>query len=127
MANIENIQPHKFTSNQSRDEAARNGKKGGIASGKARRAKKNMRELAKVMLNSKAQGSAAKAARQFGEDLDDDELTNAAAIIAGQMISAIKGNTNAAKLVLELVNGDSSSQEEQDELTNSLKELAKSL
>ena len=102
MANIENIQPHKFTSNQSRDEAARNGKKGGIASGKARRAKKNMRELAEIMLNSKAQGSAAKAARQFGADLAEDEITNAAAILAGQMVSALKGNTNAAQYVSQL-------------------------
>lgn len=121
-----NIDKYKFKKGDTRGKAAA-GRKGGIASGQAKRAKKNMKQLAEIMLNSKAQGSAAKAARQFGEDLDDDELTNAAAIIAGQMISAIKGNTNAAKLVLELVNGDSSNQEEQDELTNSLKELAKSL
>ena len=34
---LENIEPHKFTSGQSRENAARNGRKGGKASGKAKR------------------------------------------------------------------------------------------
>ena len=34
---LENIEPHKFTSGQSREKAARNGRKGGKASGKAKR------------------------------------------------------------------------------------------
>ena len=38
MANEENLKP--FTSNQSREEAVRNGQKGGIASGYSRRQKK---------------------------------------------------------------------------------------
>ncbi len=43
MANEQNLRP--FTSDQSRDEAAKNGRKGGIASGEARRAKKTLREI----------------------------------------------------------------------------------
>lgn len=39
MANIENLKPP-FTSDQSREEAAKNGQKGGIASGIARREQK---------------------------------------------------------------------------------------
>jgi hypothetical protein len=38
MPNIENLKP--FTSEQSREEAVKNGQKGGIASGKARREQK---------------------------------------------------------------------------------------
>ena len=43
MANEKNLIP--FTSEQSREEAKKNGQKGGIASGQARRRKKTMREL----------------------------------------------------------------------------------
>ena len=38
-----------FTSEQSREEAKKNGIKGGKASGEARRKKKSMRELAKIV------------------------------------------------------------------------------
>lgn len=44
----ENLKP--FTSEQSREEAEKNGKKGGIASGKARRQKKALRETMEEML-----------------------------------------------------------------------------
>ena len=42
MANEQNLKH--FTSNQSREEAVRNGQKGGIASGESRRARKTLRE-----------------------------------------------------------------------------------
>lgn len=42
MANEENLKP--FTSDQSREEAVKNGRKGGIASGKAKRERKLLRE-----------------------------------------------------------------------------------
>lgn len=48
MANEQNLV--NFTSDQSREEAARNGRKGGIASGKARRAKKRAEETFIAML-----------------------------------------------------------------------------
>lgn len=48
MANEQNLV--NFTSDQSREEAARNGRKGGIASGKARRAKKRAEETFNMML-----------------------------------------------------------------------------
>ena len=43
MANVENLTP--FTSEQSREEAVKNGQKGGIASGKARREKKTIQKI----------------------------------------------------------------------------------
>lgn len=49
MANNDNLKP--FTSDQSREQAVNNGRKGGIASGEARRAKKDMAYFAKVMLD----------------------------------------------------------------------------
>lgn len=49
MANEQNLVP--FTSLQSREEAVKNGRKGGIASGKAKRKKKDMREMAQAILD----------------------------------------------------------------------------
>lgn len=51
MANEHNLIP--FTSDQSHEEAVRNGRKGGTASGAARRAKREARETAKMVLNFK--------------------------------------------------------------------------
>lgn len=128
MANIENIEPHQFTSDQSREAAARNGRKGGIASGRAKRAKKNMRELAEIMLNSPAKGKMVAAAKQMGADLGDEDVTNAAAILAGQMLAAVKGNTNAARFVVELMDGAAREDAMQDDaLTKSLEELGRGL
>ena len=47
MANIQNLVPP-FTSDQSREEASKNGRKGGKASGKARREKVKMRKLVEM-------------------------------------------------------------------------------
>lgn len=125
MANEQNIEPYRFESGSKAREA---GRKGGIASGKAKREKKAMRELAKIMLDSPAKGSAVKLARQFGADLDDDDVTNAAAILAGQMVAALKGNTNAARFVVEIVDGASRADAmEEDGLSKSLRELGESL
>ncbi len=49
MANNDNLTP--FTSDQSREEAVKNGRKGGIASGEAKRAKKDMRYFAQMVLD----------------------------------------------------------------------------
>lgn len=45
-----------FTSDQSHEEAVKNGKKGGKASGVARRRKRDMRELMKMMLEETPKG-----------------------------------------------------------------------
>lgn len=47
----EDIVKHQFTSDQSRTQAAKNGRKGGIASGEAKRERKDMRYFAKVVLD----------------------------------------------------------------------------
>ena len=109
------------------EEARENGRKGGLASAKARRKKKAIKELAQAMLYSNASGAAKKLAAQFGGDLDENDMTNAAAIIAGQMYAAMKGNTNAARLIMEMIDLNPSESYEDDELTKSLEEFAKKL
>lgn len=53
MANEQNLIPHQFTSNQSREQAAINGRKGGRASGAARRAKRDAKMIAEMVLDMK--------------------------------------------------------------------------
>lgn len=50
MANNENLKP--FDSNQSREEAKKNGRKGGIKSGVVRRARKTLKEELLLLLES---------------------------------------------------------------------------
>mgnify|MGYP006355676597 CR=1 FL=1 len=55
MANVENLTP--FTSEQSREEAVKNGQKGGIASGKARREKKTIQKILADYLDNDVQSN----------------------------------------------------------------------
>ena len=100
MANEQNLIPK--TSDQDREEAKKHGRKGGVASGKARRQKKQMHELVSLMLDSKTTPKqAAQLMKQF-PDLEGDDITIASAMVAGQIQSAIKGNTKAFNALREL-------------------------
>ena len=70
MANEKNLTP--FTSEQSRDEAAKNGKKGGIASGRARREKKTIQKILAELLDGQIKDSPqfAKLAAKMGVQSD---------------------------------------------------------
>ena len=80
MANPENLKGHEFTSDQNREEAAKNGRKGGKASGKARRRRKAFAEAFNVLLEreftdhngNRMQGVDAIAAKVFKEAMDGD-------------------------------------------------------
>ena len=50
MANEQNLRP--FTSDQSREEAKKNGQKGGIASGESKKRKKAIREALKALMDA---------------------------------------------------------------------------
>lgn len=76
----ENLKP--FTSNQSREEAAKNGKKGGIKSGEVRRARRTLKEELLFLL---AQG-------------DTQEKLNLAMIK-----QALKGNVKAYALIRDTI------------------------
>lgn len=103
MANEENLDH--FTSGQSREEAVRNGKKGGIASGKARREKKLMRETLDALLSMPIKN---------GKFADVDSIRNFAslkgknisvqeAILIAQIQKAMKGDTKAAEYVRDTI------------------------
>ena len=97
MANEQNLIPVRTQS-----EAREKGQKGGIASGEARRAKKTMAQLAELMLNSKlSEDKKEEIQSQFGDIIDED-ATVASMMVAGQIKSAIGGNTKAFNALTEL-------------------------
>lgn len=57
MANDQNIIPHQFTSDQSREAAATNGRKGGIASGEVTRERKTIAEMLRKVLDEPLPGN----------------------------------------------------------------------
>lgn len=95
MANEENLVP--FTSDQNREEAKKNGQKGGIASGKARREKKTMREILRECLNMEC----------TDDDLEKLKLTgkidNGTAVTLGLILGAKSGNAQNYKQIVEML------------------------
>ena len=87
MANEQNLIP--FTSEQSREEAARNGQKGGIASGAARRYRKTLRADLEALLDSPAPDGSGRA--------------TAAAIALALVNRAIKGDTKAFEIIRDTI------------------------
>ena len=85
MANNENLRP--FTSEQSHEEAVENGRKGGIASGEAKRAKKSLREAMQVLMDADLTGK------------DGKTMTGTEAMAAKAFQAALKGDWKAWELV----------------------------
>lgn len=87
MANEQNLRPGEYKLSQ--EEA----KRGGIASGEARRKKKTMKELAKLISETPASASDKKALERLG--INDEDATNNAVVVASVLKSAKKGNMQA--------------------------------
>lgn len=89
MANEQNLTP--FTSDQSREEAAKNGRLGGIASGKARAEKRDLRKALEMLLE-----------KEF-TDKNGNVATGAQAITAKLFEQAMKGNVKAFETLRDTV------------------------
>ena len=85
MANEQNLRP--FTSEQSHEEAVENGRKGGIASGEAKRAKKSLREAMQILMDADLMGK------------DGKTMTGTEAMAAKAFQAALKGDWKAWELV----------------------------
>lgn len=85
MAGTDNLKP--FTSEQSRAEAVANGTKGGIASGEARRRKRDIRLALEALLEKDIQ------------DKHGNTMSTAEAIALKQIEKALKGDTKAFEVV----------------------------
>lgn len=87
MANREdNLKP--FTSEQSREEAAKNGKKGGVASGEARRRKRDLRLAMQALLEADVKD------KRTGET-----MSGAEALALAQFRKAMKSDSKAFEIV----------------------------
>ena len=89
---LENLRP--FTSEQSREAAKVNGKKGGIACGEARREAKRMREALEFVLNSPVEESK----RIYGEETT--QLMLGMSALARKMQA---GDVKAAEFIRDLI------------------------
>lgn len=127
MANEDNLIP--FTSDQSREEAKKNGRKGGIASGKAKRRKKAVREVIEMLANQPlTNDKLRKSIKGITAGVEDDDIDLLTAATMGIFQSAIKGNEKAYKLIMERLDEAVIEDEaEEDELSKSLRELGESL
>ena len=97
MANPQNLVPPVRTTSEARER----GRNGGIKSGESKRRKKSMQELAQAMLSCRVTDDALK--DKFASlGFDTKKMTMAEAMIAGQVMEAMK-NPNSFKLLLELV------------------------
>lgn len=116
MANEENLIP--FTSNQSREEAVKNGRKGGIASGKARSANAEMRKrLEQIMKMTLHEGKADKI--KTLADAKGANLTISDALIVKLVTMALGGNIKAMNKLTELLDtSNTEAQEAQQSVTS---------
>lgn len=116
MANEQNLRPceYKFTQEDS--------KKGAKRSAEVRRAKKTMSQLATMMLNAEINGNTKEQIKNMCSGMADEDVTVAAAMMAGQIKSAMRGDSRAFNAVTTLVE----KQEEKDKRELEKEERAKS-
>lgn len=96
MANEQNLIP--FTSEQSQEEAKKNGSKGGIASGKARRERKMMREDAQMFLEMPLNAGQLEDVEYLAE-VKGKNITVQQAILLAMIKKAMKGDVRASEYV----------------------------
>ena len=90
MSNLDNLVP--FTSEQSREEAVKNGKKGGIISGQKRRERKTIKEELLMVLNEK-----------IADKKSGKKTTPLKAISYTLLKQALDGNIKATELLLKII------------------------
>lgn len=103
MANEQNLKP--FTSDQSREEAVKNGRNGGKKSGEVRRQKKTFKQIMTSLLELKpADPEVIRNLEANG--IDPEEITNKTVLALSMYSKAAEGDVNAAKLVMSMIAED---------------------
>ena len=95
-----NLKP--FTSEQNREEAVKNGKKGGVASGEARRRKRSMKESFETLLAMPTNDKYKAALKRKGIEVPED-MTNEQVLVVSMMANAIAGDSRMAALMLDVL------------------------
>lgn len=126
MANERNLQPVRST-----EEARKRGRNGGIASGKARRKKASLMRCAQRVLESDITPSIKEKLEQMVGEIEDENDTLFTAAVAVMAKEAVGGNVGAFRelkdLVRDMDNAYVEDEQEEDDLSRSLRELGESL
>ena len=114
MANEQNLIPNAERTPSELREMAHNG---GVASGAARRRKRDMREAADLLLSLKATPKQRADMAKLGIDADDADMQMA--MLVAQLKQAMKGNTKAAAFLYSVTRDAESSENIDTEDTDS--------
>lgn len=125
--NEKNIVPYEFTSEQSREEAARNGRKGGIKSGASRRRKKTMEQCAKFILslpaNSRSDWKTLTAAGISLDSMNEEDIDNMTVVNAAIIAAAKSGDVKAYNALRDVIRDDEHLKIEKERLKLEKKKL----
>lgn len=102
MANEQNLKP--FTSDQSREEAKKNGAKGGVASGIARKKKRALKETIEMIMRLGVDDNTRRILEQLGVPEQDQSVQTA--IVVAQAMKAMRGDTKAADYLGKYASAD---------------------
>lgn len=94
----ENLKPCRTT-----EEARERGRKGGINSGKRKKEKKKLKEIAEMLLDMKAPDDIIAKFEQLYPDLDAKEMTNRLAIVQRLILNALAGDNKAFELLRDQI------------------------
>lgn len=92
----DDIKEYEFTSDQSRTEAARNGQKGGIISGKKRKEKRLMRDALSDLMKMQVTDENI---IQTLEDMGIENKDNQTALVVGIFLKALRGDVRAGEFI----------------------------
>ena len=113
MANEKNLTP--FTSEQSREEAVKNGRKGGQASGVAKRRKKTMKAAGKLLADMPVTSKELQQKMKL-LGVPDGDSTYQMAVMVAMLNQAMKGNVKASYFLRDTIGESPSDQIRRDEL-----------
>lgn len=108
----EDIVPYQFRSG---DEAEKNGRKGGVASGASRRRKRSLKDAADLFLSLPVNNPQISQGLEAA-GLDPDDIDYQMAVIAGMTIEAVKGNPKAAKILMEMLGDNTKDDPVEDQM-----------
>ena len=98
---------------RSSEEAKKRGRNGGIRSGEVRRAKKTMKEAAKMLMEMPVvYESVAKGMKQL--KIVQEDMTNQMAIIVSMYKEAMSGNVKAAQFLRDIISDEQTDKERKE-------------
>lgn len=119
----------KSTNKMTPEELREFSRKGGKASGVARKQQKALKELANLILSRAARGKLKEKMKEALPDLDKEDMTYKTAMVFGQIQAAINGNTRAFKQIQETIGetpkGDSRVEDKIDSYFDQLEDIFK--